>query len=1512
MDLLTWLDESFPLRFALTLLHFLWQGCVVTLVVLFAGWMLRRASAGWRYLINVAAMLLMVACLPVTFAFVDVSHVSWGSRPDMDGFGEPSHEALTSDSTSRLHPLVPSVEIDETNALADGSRSEPDTQAISHSFETSELSSHEPTNDDAPEPGRAFAWIAPAATYLTAVYFLGVAAMIFRLASGLWGGVRLRRLATPVDEESLLAMIQQQARRIGLKTAPAIAYCEQVSIPVLIGIIKPTILLPAALASGLSPDQLQALVMHELAHIRRYDLLVNLLQRLIEAVLFFHPAVWYVSRRVSMEREHIADDAVVAAGWRPVSYADALVRMAELSSALRNTSIAKGVAALAASGGSPTQLTLRVQRLLDSHESSRCRLTRGGLIVFVLLFASVAVAPVAFFAWVHAGDEAEPVAVDRSVAEDSETERKERPEDSGLDDAALNETLEHAGPATDADPFANEQKVPEGAAADEGGESSLEVKVLDLYGQPITEGYVNIWRLLSKDEEPSVGDWHDPATQRTWRSAEIGMIGLPNESGKWPYRTTSVSVRKLIAGTYLAIASSSTGTGPFAVGEPFRLDGTKQKHEVTLRMDPGGKVRFEVVDQVDGKPLIHSWVRVAKTSQKLPPRGILTPHQDGCVRTFEYLPAGSYQFSVGCSALNPGELEYDVNKELHTVEVVDGETKHVRVALKGRRLTEKEIRSQWPWIITGTVTDAAGKPIEGALVRALDSATWEDVLGSATTDERGKYAFRFRSLYGFVDDRMRERHGPEEVVIAASKSGLAERNLNRQGLLHYAYRLPTPDDGEPDIDPDRLLLPEKPREIDFVLVPALDLAVKLVNAKQQPEDEASIWWRGVSRPQDRYPDFFQFFDIQGECVFTQLAPSHTWWFRLQKESGVERTPPLTFAAPGKYTMLLAPRVDRATGLDGLQVVSVTDGSGTDVTERVVGYEPLRQEASESPLQVKGQAILRKMREVNRYWLGLPPAEVKNFRYVMRRQGTRPDIVTIRDPAKSTLFERRGFRYMSAIDQIVRDLDNVIVRKLDVQEDRITMDYKLHLPAHVQIDAGLRVDSGTLIIDPKTHTLMEHQSEHVTEKMSQYVEIRKGRYAPLRILAYHYDLRFRVHRPGLWLFERAYEKGNETDVVAYVDSVSLNLPYEEPSEDHAKGAEEEVNDLSGSVSSQAEGHDSRYEPESPHLKARLDDVAELLDLPEGTDPTSVPFKSSRPAPHILGAADVKMSKVPTDYESHFVQALGDQGACKSVRPGDRVAVVQPFKGDEDRHFVLVADATVVALSVPYSYHRINETTATVFVHPADPKAALVNVGTITTEMTEDESPVLRTVTLVVPRSNSPKWDASWQMREDLGHARLVKYVTRDGTYDFRKSKAYAELEDEQRIKLETVDRDVAVFEAALTRYVKDHEGTPPMTLDVLVPHYIAELPKDPFATEETAADRDLGQYKPSLDGWGYRYKRRDRITYAISSINPLELQTGDGSWEVRSVGLPDYRYRAANARGLYQRKGYWGRFVIDVF
>ena len=121
-----------------------------------------------------------------------------------------------------------------------------------------------------------------------------------------------------------------------------------------IGWLKPVILIPTSALAGLSPLQLEAILAHELAHIRRHDYLVNLLQTLVETLLFYHPAVWWVSKQIRIERENCCDDLAVSLCGDPILYAQALADLEHLRGAGTNL-------VLAANGGS---LLHRVKRLL--------------------------------------------------------------------------------------------------------------------------------------------------------------------------------------------------------------------------------------------------------------------------------------------------------------------------------------------------------------------------------------------------------------------------------------------------------------------------------------------------------------------------------------------------------------------------------------------------------------------------------------------------------------------------------------------------------------------------------------------------------------------------------------------------------------------------------------------------------------------------------------------------------------------------------------------------------------------------------------------------------------------------------------------------------------------------------------------------------------------------------------------------------------------------------------------
>ena len=132
-----------------------------------------------------------------------------------------------------------------------------------------------------------------------------------------------------------------------------------------IGYIRPVILMPVGLLAGLPARQVEAILLHELAHIRRHDYLVNLMQIVVEGLVFYHPAVWWISGVIRAERENCCDDLAVATQGDALAYAAALTALEQKRGAVRD-------AVLAATGGS---LVKRVRRLLVQPEGPRAALT---------------------------------------------------------------------------------------------------------------------------------------------------------------------------------------------------------------------------------------------------------------------------------------------------------------------------------------------------------------------------------------------------------------------------------------------------------------------------------------------------------------------------------------------------------------------------------------------------------------------------------------------------------------------------------------------------------------------------------------------------------------------------------------------------------------------------------------------------------------------------------------------------------------------------------------------------------------------------------------------------------------------------------------------------------------------------------------------------------------------------------------------------------------------------------
>lgn len=225
-------------------------------------------------------------------------------------------------------------------------------------------------------------WLQAAVPWLVAGWVLGVVLLSGRLAVG-W--LRLRRTCAGCGEAlevRLGARLRELQHRLRLSRPARVVQSALVQVPTLLGWFRPVILLPASTLTGLSPVQLDLILAHELAHLRRWDHWVNLFQLAVETLLFYHPAVWWVSRRVREDREHCCDELAVAVCGNRLAYAQALATLEEL----RQT---PAKLALTAADGS---LLARIRRILSLPDDERgggrlsaagVALVVGGLLMFV-------------------------------------------------------------------------------------------------------------------------------------------------------------------------------------------------------------------------------------------------------------------------------------------------------------------------------------------------------------------------------------------------------------------------------------------------------------------------------------------------------------------------------------------------------------------------------------------------------------------------------------------------------------------------------------------------------------------------------------------------------------------------------------------------------------------------------------------------------------------------------------------------------------------------------------------------------------------------------------------------------------------------------------------------------------------------------------------------------------------------------------------------------------------------
>jgi len=324
----------------MTLIHSLWQGTIVSVMILFLLGLIGKTNARLRYIVLFSGLMMLLAGFISTFIFI---YRNYGIIPAQE--------------LSSFVPLIP--------ADANAYQSLPPAGAGI--------------------TGRIFGYIEPAYPALAIGWLTGFILIGLRMAGGLmFSRKKLMNGLTLPDRDLEMTFIGLQ-KLLKLPVGITLRISARTISPMITGLLKPVVIIPAAAITGLSTDQIEAVMVHELAHIQRYDHIMVILQAIAEQVLFYHPVTWILIHEINRERENSCDDFVVKTINNPINYIKALTMIQEMN--LNSVVPANAIT------GKSNQLLGRIRRLVKPEHKHSATFRMA---VVLLFFATIGVSAMTF------------------------------------------------------------------------------------------------------------------------------------------------------------------------------------------------------------------------------------------------------------------------------------------------------------------------------------------------------------------------------------------------------------------------------------------------------------------------------------------------------------------------------------------------------------------------------------------------------------------------------------------------------------------------------------------------------------------------------------------------------------------------------------------------------------------------------------------------------------------------------------------------------------------------------------------------------------------------------------------------------------------------------------------------------------------------------------------------------------------------------------------------------------